>query len=164
VTPDVRHMTSGYQSFFLEGARAATAAAATSQPPPPPPPLHPLIAYSVNRYTSVWCFRYTLISVLIVKHNRYFFKFSFDCVHSLITNLARYDKQTSAPGNQRHYGADTADGGRCEPAYVAIITSPAATAIAARHHHCVHYHYRVSLQVYSAIGSTPTSAAAPTAV
>jgi len=41
-------MTSGYQSFFLEGARAATAAAATSQPPPPPPPLHPLIAYTVS--------------------------------------------------------------------------------------------------------------------
>jgi len=62
-------------------------------------------------------------------------------------------------------GANAADRGRCEAVYVAIIPSPAAATLAARHHHCVHYHYRDSLQVYSAIGSTPTSAAAaPAAV
>jgi len=46
-------------------------------------------------------------------------------------------------------GADAADGGRCETVYVAIIPSPAAATVAARHHHCVHYHYRDSLQVYT---------------
>jgi len=104
-------------------------------PPPPPPPLHPLIAYSVTRYSSLRCFRYTLINVLIGKHNRYFFKITFDCVHSLITNITRYDRQSSARGNQRCDGVDAADGTRWQgrAACVNIIASPAATTIAARH-------------------------------
>ena len=128
VTPPVRHLTPGYQWFFLEGARAPP-----PPPPPPPPPLHPLIAYSVNRYTSLWCFRYSLISVLIGKHNRYFFKFSFDWVHSLFTNLTGMISRVRRVEIKRRDGADAADGGRCEDAYVVIIPSPAATTIAARH-------------------------------
>jgi len=66
---------------------------------------------------------------------------------------------------KRCEGADAVDDGRYEDACIAIITLPTATTIAARHRHCVHYHYRDSLQVYSTIGSTPTSAAAaPAAV
>ena len=61
-------------------------------------------------------------------------------------------------------GADTADGGRYEDACIAIMTSPAATTIAARHRHCVHYDYHDSLQVYSAIGSAAAHAAAAAAV
>ena len=85
-----------------------------------------MIAYSAARYTSLRCFRYTLISVLIGKRNRYFFKFSFDCVHSPITNLIRYDKQVRYAEIKERDGTDAADGARCEAVYVAIITSPAA--------------------------------------
>ena len=67
-----------------------------------------------------------LSSVLIGKRKRYFFKFSFDCVHSPITNLIRYDKQVRYAEIKERDGTDAADGARCEAVYVVVIPLPAA--------------------------------------
>jgi len=77
--------------------------------------------------------------------------------YSLITNLTKYDKESSARGNQRCDGADAADGVRCETAWVVIITSPPATTVAPRHRpppcimfvtmtHCVFEHHQQVVQ------------------
>jgi len=129
--------------------------------PLPPSWLRPLIAYSVTRYIFLSCFRYTLINVLIGKHNPYFFQITFDCVHSPITNLTRYDKQSSTLWESKVWRWRRRRRRQRRAACVIIIASPAATTVAARHHpcimfvtmtHCVFEHRQQVLQGNTDIG------------